>query len=383
MSGNPKGRPDCRRSLRLRAKMRPTLRTTTTGGLSPAAARACAARLMPPGKGLEIPRLSLQCLDPFRPQAKYGGAFALAGNLLRAGIGRLEDWERCGSDPVCFMLHTIERTAAAFDRRVIDGVAHTNIVFGTYPSVSGWHEPEGENPSRVFVAVEATHISIVYLRETLELLAKPDPRLPATFYRMLLGGLSPWLLCYDESDAERYYEYRLECYEDAKASGESEDGLEKPQCLEDTKGAWLSSRFRPWPARRIPGVISSISRNSRPRKILEGAADLLALSRRRERQRPDWNVWEDCFPNGSYTLPFSIIAFHQQDLVCQAFQSDEEDWMNSGDEPSPAFFAVLDPNDLDSIRVAFEDLKHVLSMLEALGRLFALLPGADLLEVER
>jgi hypothetical protein len=41
------------------------------------------------------------------------------------------------------MLHTVERTAAAFDQRVIDGVAHTNVVFGTYPSASGWREPEG------------------------------------------------------------------------------------------------------------------------------------------------------------------------------------------------------------------------------------------------
>ncbi|MCZ2075025.1 MAG: hypothetical protein LC130_08495 [Bryobacterales bacterium] len=337
---------------------------------------------MPPGKGLEIPRLPLPCLDPFRPHAKYGGAFALAGNLLRAGIGSPEDWERCGADPVCFMLHTLERTAAAFDRRVIDSVAHTNIAFGTYPSASGWREPEGENSSRVFVAVEATHISIVYLRETLELLAKADPRLPATFYRMLLESISPWLLCYDETAAESYYEYRLESFEDAKASGEDEEGLEKPQSIEDTKGPLLSSKFHPWPAGRVPGVISSLRRNSRQRKILDAGAGLLALSRRRERQRPDWKVWEDCFPNGSYAVPFSIIAFHEQDLVCEAFQFDEEGWLNGGEEPSPAFFTVLDPNDVDSIRVAFEDLKHVLSMLEALGRLFALLPGADLLEVE-
>lgn len=337
---------------------------------------------MAPGTGLEIPRLAPQCLDSFRPQAARGGAFALAGNLLRTGIASPEDWERSGTDPVCFMLHVIEKAASPFNRRAIDSVAHTNIVFGTYPSVSGWREPEGENISRVFVAVEATHISIVYLRETLELLAKVHPRLPATFYRVLLESISPWILCYDESAAESYYEYRLDAYEDAKASGESEEALEKPQSIGEAKGQWLSSKLKAWPVRRISGVISAIPRGSKQRRILEATARLLALSKKRERRRPDWKVWEDCFPNGSYTTPFSIVAFHEQDLVCQAFQSDEEDWMNSGEEPSPAFFSVLDPHDLDSIRAAFDDLKHFLAMLEALGRVWALLPGADLLEVE-
>ena len=337
---------------------------------------------MAPGTGLEIPRLAPQCLDSFRPQAARGGAFALAGNLLRTGIASPEDWERSGTDPVCFMLHVIEKAASPFNRRAIDSVAHTNIVFGTYPSVSGWREPEGEKASRVFVAVEATHISIVYLRETLELLAKVHPRLPATFYRVLLESISPWIHCYDESAAESYYEYRLDAYEDARASGESEEALEKPQSIGEAKGQWLSSKLKAWPVRRISGVISAIPRGSKQRRILEATARLLVLSQKRERRRPDWKVWEDCFPNGSYTTPFSIVAFHEQDLVCQAFQSDEEDWMNSGEEPSPAFFSVLDPHDLDSIRAAFDDLKHFLAMLEALGRVWALLPGADLLEVE-
>jgi hypothetical protein len=63
--------------------------------------------------------------------------------------------------------------------------------------------------------------------------------------------------------------------------------------------------------------------------------------------------------------------------------SSSKDWLNSGEEPSPAFFSALDPNDVNSVKTAFEDLRHFLSVMEALGQLFALLPGADLLEVER
>ncbi|MCZ2078668.1 MAG: hypothetical protein LC130_27190 [Bryobacterales bacterium] len=337
---------------------------------------------MAPGAALELPRLRAECLDPFRPQAAYSGGFTLARNLLLGGIGSPDDWERSNGDPVNFMLHTAKRTAAGFDQRAIDGVAHTNIVFGTYPSISGWREPDGHSPNRVFVAVEATHISIVYLRETCEVLAKADPRLPATFYRMLLDGISQWILCYDESAAASYYEYRLESYEEAMASGEAAEGLEKPQTIDDAKGPWLSQKFKPWPTRDISDVVSSITKCPKARRIVKAAAHLVMLSRKRKRRRPDWKVWDECFPNGAYTIPFSIIAFHEQDLVCEAFQFDEQDWLNSGEESSPAFFSILDPSDLASINTAFDDLRHFLSMMEALGRLFALLPGADLLEVE-
>jgi hypothetical protein len=199
---------------------------------------------------------------------------------------------------------------------------------------------------------------------------------------LLLDAISQWILCYDESAVESYYEYRLESYEEAKASGEAEEGLEKPQTIEDAKGPWLSRKFKPWPARQVSGVIQSMPPHSQAREILNAAAELLKLARERKRNRPDWKAWEECFPDGFYTIPFSIIAFHEQDLVCEAFQFDEQDWLNSGEGQSPAFFSVLDPNDINSVKTAFDDLKHFLAMMEALGRLFALLPGTDLLEVE-
>jgi hypothetical protein len=383
MPGNASGRQLSRGGLQPRTETRSTLRTAATGRSFAAAARACAARLMASGSGLDIPRLRAACLDPFRPQTVYAGAFTLARNLLLAGIGTTEDWERSNGDPVNFMLHTVQRAAVGFNQRIIDRVAHTNIVFGIYPSSWSLREPERQNRNHLFVAVEATHISVVYLREALELLAKTDPRLPATFYGMLLDGVSQWILCYDESAVESYYEYRLESYKEAVADGEAQEGLEKPQTIENAKGPWLSRKFKPWPARRIRNVISSIPARSETRQILEAAVQLRRLARKRKRDRPDWKALEECFPNGCYTVPFSILAFYEQDLVCEAFQFDEQDWLNSGEGSSPAFFSVLDPNDIHSITKAFEQLKHFLAMLEAFGGLLARLPGADLLEVER
>jgi hypothetical protein len=60
------------------------------------------------------------------------------------------------------MARTIERAAEPFDRRVIDPVAHVHVSLGTNPVSSGWGDPE-QDPDRVFLSVEATLISVIYL----------------------------------------------------------------------------------------------------------------------------------------------------------------------------------------------------------------------------
>jgi hypothetical protein len=382
MPGNAGRRTHAGRSLRTRAEAQRLVWRPPKGKLSPASARACAARLMAPGPALEIPRLAPACLDPFRPSASDSGAFTLARNLLLAGIGDPDDWQESNSDPVKFMLRTLTKEATRFDQYAIDSVAHTRLVFGTHPTTGGWRKKENINTNQVFLAVEATHISVVYLRDTFDLLAKINPRLPVTFYRMLLDSLSEWILCYDESAAGPYIEHRIECYEEAKASGEDEEGLEATQTLEAAKGPWLADKYKPFSAGQLRAIVKPIQPDCLGRRILDSTLALLALSRKRKWTRPEWNFWDECFPDGSYTIPFTVLAFHEQDIVCEALQSDEEDWLNGGEESSPAFFTAMNANDISSIRSAFEDFRHFLSMMEALGKHLALLPGVDRLEVE-
>jgi hypothetical protein len=115
---------------------------------------------------------------------------------------------------------------------------------------------------------------------------------------------------------------------------------------------------------------------------MEAAAKLLVLSPRRKPHRPDWRVLEECVSQSWFTLPFTILAFHENDIVLQAFHSDEESGMSGSDEPCPAFFTIIRPHDPVSVKEGFDELRHFLSILEAFGRLLSLLPGADLLEVE-
>ena len=173
----------------------------------------------------------------------------------------------------------------------------------------------------------------------------------------------------------------MDSYLEAKESGE--EGLEKPQSITNAKGGWLAKRFKPLPSRRNRGGHRIPETGSRARRILEAVRRFQSLSKARERRRPYCDVWDEYYPNGSFSVPFTILAFHEQDLVCQAFQSDEEDWMNGGEQQSPAFATAFSPSDRDSIISGFEDFRYFLRMMEALGDLLVLLPGCDALEEQK
>jgi hypothetical protein len=126
-----------------------------------------------------------------------------------------------------------------------------------------------------------------------------------------------WILSYDESACEAFYEWRLEAYQEAKESGE--EGLEKPQNIETAKGPWLARRYKPLPATKADAVIEAIKPGSQARSIFDAARRLHTLAKARERTRPYCEMWDD-YPNGSFSVPFTILAFHEQDLVCKPFR---------------------------------------------------------------
>ena len=73
---------------------------------------------------------------------------------------------------------------------------------------------------------------------------------------MLFESVAPWILCYDESACEAFYEWSMESYAEAKESGE--EGLEKPQSIANAKGPWLAKRFKPLPPHKIEAAIESL-----------------------------------------------------------------------------------------------------------------------------
>jgi hypothetical protein len=95
--------------------------------------------------------------------------------------------------------------------------------------------------------------------------------------------------------------------------------LEKPQSLEEAKGRWLSKDLKPYARQQVLEIIQGLRPGSRARRIMETAAELLVLSRRRKPHRPDWRILEEYVSESWFTLPFTILAFHENDIVLQAF----------------------------------------------------------------
>jgi hypothetical protein len=57
--------------------------------------------------------------------------------------------------------------------------------------------------------------------------------------------------------------------------------------------------------------------------------------------------------------------------------------MNGGEQQSPAFVTVFDPNNCESTVAGFAEFRHFLRMMDTLGELLAILPGCDILEVQK
>jgi hypothetical protein len=119
---------------------------------------------------------------------------------------------------------------------------------------------------------------------------------------MLLEGVCSWILCYDESACEAFYEWRMEAYEEAKESGE--EGLEKPQSIATAKGPWLAKRLKSLPPAKIDAALGSLNSCAQARRILDVARRLHGFAKARERTHPYCDVRDEYYPNGSFSVPF-------------------------------------------------------------------------------
>ena len=266
------GRAASGRGLRAPSEARPSVRRPAPVRLSRTAARECAARLMASGPALPVPRLAVGCLEPFLPSNTYSGAFDLARNLLLAGVGQAEDWERSKGDPVAFMLRTVERTAAGFNRK----------------ASMRW-------PIRTSSSARAP-ISQVGTRRNTKIRIGCSWRLrPPTFRSFTCAPL----LNYSERRIPGCRQPSIGCCSKAWRPGSS--AMTNPLARLSTSGAWnriwrprraarrvwrsrrasrtqkghgWRRRFKPLPSPKIEAAIESLKSGSRARRILEAARRL-------------------------------------------------------------------------------------------------------------
>ena len=155
------------------------LATNSPRRLASRAARPGTPGLIAPGPGLTLPRIP-QDLWQFSPRRGDGAVFA--ANLLRADVGRPEDWE--SSRDIGKFLHAALERFVGTRAKEIDFAFDVAISLSTSPT--SWRRPEEIDPRRIALTFRVAHtVGWVNLMPVLTLLGAEHELLPAFFYHRL------------------------------------------------------------------------------------------------------------------------------------------------------------------------------------------------------
>src|SRR5439155_1383410 len=181
---------------------RPRLQPHTARG---ATRLASAGQLMAQGGGLSLPRLT----NVPTTQRMIAGdqlAMSLAESLVKLDIALPEDWNKAEHDPTSYIRITLERWIEAHGGAAIRRRFLLAAAISTVPCE--WAEQDESQSHQLFLTVEPTEASCgcVVFGPTLDMLERVDPRLPATFFHLLVGALNCWTRTYDYRDAEERVE---------------------------------------------------------------------------------------------------------------------------------------------------------------------------------
>jgi hypothetical protein len=346
------------------------LATDTPRRLASRAARPGTPGLIAPGPGLSLPRIQ-ETLWQFSPTRGDGAFFA--ANLLRAGVGRPEDWE-ASRDIGKFLHATLERFVG--DRaKDIDYAFDVAVTLSTSPT--NWRQPEEIDPRRVLLTFRVAHtVGWVNLMPALKLLEEDHAALPALFYHRLNDSLSRWFRVFDVGEARYGWESWRERLE--------EDAAErKEECERDC------IPFEPQPTSeepRLPDCVKSrprgrirdlhaLARSPEAQRLLEAIERLWRASRRDRCPKLDPQEREDMFYDTDPAVPMISLAFGEHDVVTEMLNMELE---TSGQvEPEPWPILLMDSTDPASIRKAFRCAGCVLDTLVEASRTLSLVPGFE------
>jgi hypothetical protein len=288
---------------------------------------------------------------------------ALAEILVKSDIAAVEDWEKSGRDATKYLLLTLQRWirhhgGASIQRRFdLDVTLSDRLI--DYSDERG---PDGT----LYLIVDPDGAAFVLLNPVIELLEKIHPRLPATFFKHLVGSLNRWVRVYDYHDAEERVEMLREWYEGEEDAEQYEvpdiEGC-TPKCLKEPS---LSLRGLTELNRRI--------QNQEAKALVKGLLDLCWISKRAKRPEFSEDMGEQLMDSNP-PLPCLLAAFSSGDAVVGCFDDEAQTAMEV--TPHPNLIIPLKLSDPTSVRQGFRTLGVVCDTLAAASRLIDLMPGNE------
>jgi len=320
---------------------------------------------MAQGGGLSLPRLT----NVPTTQRMIAGdqlAMALAESLVKLDIALPEDWNKAEHDPTSYIRITLERWIDAHGGAAIRRRFLLTAAISTVPCE--WAEQDESQSHQLFLTVEPSEASCgcVVFGPTLDMLERVDPRLPATFFHLLVGALNCWTRTYDYRDAEE----RVETLREWTAQEPDADQYELP----DVAGGIPSCmRQAPMEEGKLAQIKDKIH-DPLARKLVEAALGLERVSAQAERPDLSEDVRQllcDCNP----PLPSLLALFTESDAVAACLDEEAQGMMEV--TPEPNLIIPFSPGDAASVQSAFRTFAVACETLAAASRLVDLMPGND------
>jgi hypothetical protein len=317
---------------------------------------------MGPGCTAVLPRLDGAPAE-YRILHEDRRTFLLARTLTALGIGEPQDWEQAEHSASGYILATLKRWITLHGGELI------RQQFGLYASISSTPDPyadDGANPELLYLIVNPDSAGYVVIGPTLDLLAGIHPRLPVSFYLLLVNSVRRWAKVYDYEDALD----RVEMLREWLAGEENPEEYELPD-VEGCIPAYL--REQPLEANAVRQIANE-AKDERIAQILRSAFSLSAISQRHSRSEIS-DETREVFMDSNPPLPALLVSFRRHDAIAACFDEESQGMMEA--EPEPNLIAEIDPGDVASVGQAFALLGSFSDTMAAASRLASLLPGNE------
>lgn len=288
-------------------------------------------------------------------------AARLGASLLRAGIASAEAWAEANRDPHGFLLLALERWVALYGGTLLaENFYLTLTLCSTVDEFSNEESTDG----RAYLIVDPSQCGYLVMGPALRALDIEHPRLPVTFYRLLLGAINRWARVFDYQDALERNERLREWYE----GDPDAENIELPD-IESAIPACL--RRKALSTRGLRQLLPCI-RSSQVRNWVEGV-----LVVHEESHSCSVPVMESAIREQLYDsnppLPVLLTVFEKRDAIEGAFDAEAEGMLEVS--PEPNLILPLQTEDAIQVRSTFATLRCFCRTLALANQLMKQLPG--------
>jgi len=344
----------------LRSNSNGILPLSCGAGRDSSTARLAAADLMGKATGALLPKLDGTPVD-YRFSAEDPRAIKLAQSLTVLGLADPGAWDEAKRSPTQYVHAALKRWIAFYGGEQGRQNFVLNATISGTPDLFGGGDGR---PQLLYLMVDPDSARYMILGPTLEKLEHFHPRLPASFYHLLVGAVQRCLRVYDFRDAQDRVEMLREW---AEGEGDQEQ-YEFP----DVEGCIPPSmKLKPLSARQVQRLVGGID-DQLSRQLVQAALDLTRISRRL--QRPEISEeTREAFMDSNPPLPALLVSFKRSDSISASFDDESQAFLEAS--PEPNLIVEINPADRASVQRAFDTLAVVCETMAAASRLAALLPG--------